>query len=62
MLNIQDADYVVKNDTVNRNRRARAYSRRVARRRMISGILHVVTDLVCLAAAGTLMWFVWSHM
>lgn len=62
MLNIQDADYVVLDDTVSRNRRARAYSRRVARRRMISGILHVVTDLVCLAAAGTLIWYVWVHI
>lgn len=61
MMEIMDADYVVKDDTLSRNRRARAYHRRVARRRFFRA-LAIATDVVALVAGVTLVWFVWSHM
>lgn len=61
MLNIQDAEYSVKDDTVSRNHRARAYHRRVVRRRFFRA-LAIATDVVALVAGVTLVWFVWSHM
>ena len=61
MLNIQDADYVVKDDTLSRNRRARAYHRRVVRRRFFRA-LAIATDVVALLAGVTLIWFVLTHM
>lgn len=60
-MEIQDADYVVKDDALSRNRRARAYHRRVARRRFFRA-LAIATDVVALVASMTLVWFVWSHM
>ena len=60
MLNIQDADYVVKGDTLSRNRRARAYHRRVVRRRFFRA-LAIATDVVALVAAITLIVYVWAN-
>ena len=43
-LGVMDADYIVVEDSLHRNRRARAYSRRCARRRRM-GVLRVLTVL-----------------
>lgn len=58
MLNIQDADYIVKNDELHRNRRARAYHRRAVRRRIWTALV----DAVTVVAAVSLIWFVWSQV
>lgn len=60
-MDIMDADYVVKDDTLSRNRRARAYRRRVARRRFFRAMA-TATDVVALVAGVTLVWFVLTHM
>ena len=52
-LGVMDADYIVVEDTIHRNRRARAYSRRCARRRMTS-VLRVFTVLGTFAAVAVL--------
>lgn len=59
-MDIQDADYVVKDDTLSRNRRARAYHRRVASRRFFRS-LAIATDVVALVAAITLIVYVWAN-
>ena len=52
-LGVIDADYIVVEDTLHRNRRARAYSRRCARRRRM-GVLRVLTVLGTFAAIAVL--------
>lgn len=60
-MEIQDADYAVKDDALSRNRRARAYRRRVARRRFFRA-LAIAADVVALVAGVTLVCFAWAHM
>lgn len=52
-LGVMDADYIVVEDSLHRNRRARAYSRRCARRRRM-GVLRVLTVLGTFAAIAVL--------
>ena len=52
-LGVMDAEYIVVEDTLHRNRRARAYSRRCARRRRLS-LLRVLTVLCTFAAIALL--------
>ena len=52
-LGVMDADYIVVEDTIHRNRRARAYSRRCAHRRRM-GVLRVLTVLGTFAAIAVL--------
>ena len=52
-LGVMDADYIVVEDTIHRNRRARAYSRRCARRRRM-GVLRALTVLGTFAAIAVL--------
>ena len=58
MLNIQDADYIVKNDELHRNRRARAYHRRAVRRRIWTALV----DAVSVVAAVSLIAYIWAHI
>lgn len=58
MLNIQDADYIVKNDELHRNRRARAYHRRAVRRRIWTALV----DAVTVVAAVSLISYIWAHI
>ena len=52
-LGVMDAEYIVVEDTLHRNRRARAYSRRCACRRRM-GVLRVLTVLCSFAAIAVL--------
>lgn len=52
-LGVMDADYTVVEDVLHRNRRARAYRRRCARRRRLS-LLRVLTVLCTFAAIALL--------
>ena len=52
-LGVIDTDYIVVEDSLHRNRRARAYSRRCARRRRM-GVLRVLTVLGTFAAIAVL--------
>lgn len=52
-LGVMDADYTVVEDVLHRNRRARAYSRRCARRRRM-GVLRMLTVLGTFAAIAVL--------
>lgn len=61
-MEIMDADYVVKtNDEVRRNRRARAYSRRAARRRALK-VLLAAAALSVLAGVVALVWSICTYM
>ena len=61
MMEIMDADYVVREDALHRNRRARAYSRRVARRRALKALV-LGMDIAVLVAGVMLVWLVWAHI
>ena len=52
-LGVIDTDYIVVEDSLHRNRRARAYSRRCARCRMMC-VLRVLTVLGTFAAIAVL--------
>lgn len=52
-LGVIDAEYIVVEDSLHRNRRARAYSRRCARFRMM-GVLRMLTVLGTFAAIAVL--------
>lgn len=52
-LGVIDTDYIVVEDSLHRNRRARAYSRRCARRRRM-GVLRMLTVLGTFAAIAVL--------
>ena len=52
-LGVMDADYIAVEDTIHRNRRARAYSRRCAHCRRM-GVLRVLTVLGTFAAIAVL--------
>lgn len=61
MMDIQDADYVVREDALHRNRRARSYIRRVARRRALKALVAAAV-LSALAGAAALVWSTCIHM
>ena len=61
-MEIMDADYVVKpDDETRRNRRARAYIRRVSRRRVLK-VMVAAAVLSALAGVVTLVWSICTYM